>query len=94
MTKKWSSNDTSSRTAAGFFTLAALLGPLDFVDTLLKGVPHLLAQGPLYIITIVLITALSAVASLTKNQTYHKFFAVFFLVYISFFISINLNALT
>jgi hypothetical protein len=76
-----------------FFALAALLGPLDFIDTLLKGVPHLLAQGQLYIITIVLITVLSAVAALTKNQLFHKFFSVFFLVYISFFISINLNAL-
>jgi len=76
-----------------FFTLAALLPPLDFLDTILKGVPHLIAQGPIYLVTIVLITVLSIVALLTKNQTYHKFFAVFFLVYISVFISINLNTL-
>jgi hypothetical protein len=77
-----------------FFTLATLLPPLDFVDTLLKGIPHLIAQGPIYIITIVLITALSIIAALTKNQTYHKFFAIFFMIYISIFISINLNTLT
>jgi hypothetical protein len=76
-----------------FFALATLLPPLDFVDTLLKGMPHMLAQGPIYIFTIVLITALSAVAALTKNQTYNKFFSIFFLVYISVFISINLNTL-
>jgi hypothetical protein len=76
-----------------FFALAALLPPLDFIDTLLKGMPHLIAQGPIYVITIVLITALSIVAVLTKNQTYHRFFAVFFLVYISIFIGVNLNTL-
>jgi hypothetical protein len=76
-----------------FFTLAALLPPLDFLDTILKGIPHLIAQGPIYILTIVLITILSVIALLTKNQTYHKFFAVFFLVYISVFITINLNTL-
>jgi hypothetical protein len=76
-----------------FFALTTVLPPLDFFDTLLKGLPHLLAQGPIYIITIGLMTALSSVAVLTKNQTYHKFFAIFFLVYISVFIGVNLNTL-
>lgn len=76
-----------------FFALASLLPLLDFVDTLLKGVPHLVAQGPIYLVTIGLITALSILATLTKNENYHKFFAAFFLVYISIFISINLNTL-
>jgi hypothetical protein len=76
-----------------FFALAAVLPPLDFFDTLLKGVPHLLAQGPIYLVTIALLTALSIVAALTKNQIYHKFFAIFFLIYISVFIGINLNTL-
>jgi hypothetical protein len=74
-----------------FFALASLLPPLDFFDTLLKGYPHLIAQGPIYIVTIVLITILSIIAAITKNQKYHMFFSVFFLVYISFFISVNLN---
>ena len=77
-----------------FFALAALLPPLDFIDTLLKGVPHLLAQGPFYFVTISLITAMSIVAVKTQNKNYHKFFAIFFLVYISIFISVNLNILT
>jgi hypothetical protein len=76
-----------------FFALAALLPPLDLLDTSLKGIPHLIAQGPIYIVTISLITALSIVGVLTKNERYHKFFAVFFLIYMSIFISINLNIL-
>jgi hypothetical protein len=74
-----------------FFALAAILPPLDFFDTLLKGYAHLAAQGSIYIVTILLITILSIIAAITKNQKYHMFFAVFFLVYISFFISVNLN---
>lgn len=77
----------------GFFAIAALLAPLDFLDTLLKGVPHLMAQGPIYPVTIALITVLSIIAVFTKNQTYHKVYAIFFLVYISVFISVNLNTL-
>jgi hypothetical protein len=77
-----------------FFTLATLLPPLDFLDTLLKGMPPLIAQGPIYVITIVLTAALSIIAALTKNQTYHKFFAIFFMIHISIFISINLKTLT
>jgi hypothetical protein len=76
-----------------FFSLAALLPLIDVVDTLLKGYSHFLAQGPLYIITIILIFSLSLLAALTKNEKYHKSFAVFFLLYILMFISINLNIL-
>jgi hypothetical protein len=77
----------------GFFALAAMLAPLDFLDTYFKGVPHLLAQGPLYFVTIALMTTLSIIAVFTKNQNYHKFYAIFFLVYLSVFITINLNTL-
>jgi hypothetical protein len=76
-----------------FFALATLLPALDFLDTSLKGLPHLTAQGPIYLITIALMTTLSIIAVATKNQKYHKFFAIFFLVYISIFITINLNTL-
>ena len=58
-----------------FFILAALLPPLDFFDTIFKGIPHLLAQGPFYLLTISLLAILSVVAALTKNEGYHKFFA-------------------
>ncbi len=76
-----------------FFALAAVLPPLDFLDTLLKGIPHLMAQGPIYLITIPLITILSIIAAFTPKPIYHKFFALFFLVYILFFITVNLNIL-
>jgi hypothetical protein len=76
-----------------FFALAALLGPLDFVDTWLKGYAHLVAQGPIYIVTIVLTTVLSITAASTDNEKYHKFYAVFFFIYILIFISVNLSLL-
>jgi hypothetical protein len=76
-----------------FFVLGAILPVLDFFDTYLKGYEHLVAQGPLYIVTIVLLTVLSVIAALTKKETYHAFFAVFFLFYIMMFISINLSIL-
>jgi hypothetical protein len=77
-----------------FFVLAAVLPPLDALDTLLKGVAHFTAQGPIYVITLVLIFGLSLVAASTTNERFHKFFAIFFLIYLSVFISINLNVLT
>jgi hypothetical protein len=76
-----------------FFALASLLPALDLLDTALKGFPHLMAQGPIYLVTIALMTVLSLIAVETKNQAYHKFLAVFFLVYISVFITVNLNTL-
>lgn len=76
-----------------FFGLAALIPPLDLVDTSLKGYSHLVAQGPLYLFTIGLMTALSILAASWKNDNYHRLFAVFFLFYIIGFISINLNVL-
>ncbi len=76
-----------------FFTLASLLGPLDFLDTYLKGYSHLVAQGPLYLVTIALTTALSAIAAITDNEKYHRFYAIFFMLYILVFISINLSVL-
>jgi hypothetical protein len=77
-----------------FFALAALLPPLDAVDTLLKGYSHFLAQGPIYVVTIVLLFSLNVIAAVTKNEKYHKFFALFFLVYILFFISVNLSLIS
>jgi hypothetical protein len=76
-----------------FFALGATLPVLDLIDTSLKGYAHLAAQGPLYIVTIVLIFSLSIVAALTRNETYHKAFSIFFLCYLVTFISINLSLL-
>jgi hypothetical protein len=76
-----------------FFSLAALLPVLDAIDTALKGWEHFVAQGPLYVVTIVLIFILCIIGSRTKREIYHAIFAVFFLVYILIFISINLQTL-
>jgi len=77
-----------------FFALAATLAPLDLVDTLLKGVAHFTAQGPFYLVTIALITALTIAGAYTRNEKFHKFFALFFLIYLLVFISVNLRVLT
>ena len=76
-----------------FFLLAALLSPIDLIDTSLKGVSHLLAQGPIYFVTIFLLFTLNLVAASTKRESYHKFFVVFFFIYILLFIGINLRVL-
>ena len=36
----------------GFFFVFGLIAPLDIIDTLLKGWPHFLAQGPMYLVFI------------------------------------------
>ncbi|MFN8379924.1 MAG: hypothetical protein U0452_14770 [Anaerolineae bacterium] len=76
-----------------FFALSALLAPLDAIDTALKGVDHLIAQGIIYPFTIVLITTLMIIGAYTPNRTYHRIFAVFFLGYLLVFIGINLRVL-
>lgn len=76
-----------------FFALASILPILDAIDTLLKGTQHFLDQGLIYPITITLVTTLSITALLTPNQKYHKAFAIFFLLYIITFITINLSTL-
>ncbi len=74
-----------------FFALAALLMPIDAADTLLKGWDHFVAQGPIYVITLVLLFVLCGVGAGTARPRYHAFFALFFLVYLLTFISINLR---
>jgi len=41
-----------------FFALAALLPPIDALDTLLKGAAHFQAQGPIHVVTIALLIVL------------------------------------
>jgi hypothetical protein len=76
-----------------FFALAALLAPIDALDTLLKGWDHFTAQGSLYLLTLSLVLVLSLMAASTRDERYHAFFAVFFLVYLAVFITINLRVL-
>jgi hypothetical protein len=77
-----------------FFLLAALLPPIDAIDTLLKGRAHFEAQGPLYVFTLVAIFGLSLIGAWTKRERYHAAFAVFFLLYMLVFISVNLRLLS
>ena len=77
-----------------FFVLSTLLPVVDMIDTVLKGKEHFLAQGWIYPITIILLFVLMVVASRTDRESYHKFFAVFFLVYILAFITTNLLVLS
>jgi hypothetical protein len=62
-----------------FFVLFALYSPVDFVDTLLKGIPHLVALGPLYFISSILFFAGLVIAAITRNERYHQWYAIFFL---------------
>ena len=72
-----------------FFILFALFTPVDFADSLLKGIPHFLALGPVYFISNTIYFAGLTTAAITRNERYHEFYAVFFLaqtVVMSFFI--------
>jgi hypothetical protein len=77
-----------------FFSMAALLMPLDAADTLLKGYAHFQAQGVIYPVSLSTVFALTVLGAIWKNETYHKCFAIIFLLYVVGFILINLNVLT
>jgi hypothetical protein len=77
----------------GFFALAALLPPVDAIDTFLKGREHFAAQGTIYVVTLALVFGLCVVGSLTKDERFHAVSSVFLLVYLLAFITINLRLL-
>ncbi|HEV2045624.1 MAG TPA: hypothetical protein VGQ95_03395, partial [Chthoniobacterales bacterium] len=63
-----------------FFIILVLYGPVDLVDTLLKGVPHFLELGPPYMISMALFLTGVTIAAITRSERYHQFYAVFFFV--------------
>ena len=63
-----------------FFAIFSMFTLVDIVDTLLKGIPHFLELGPQYVISNSLYFAGLATAAITRNERYHQFFALFFLV--------------
>jgi hypothetical protein len=63
------------------FVLYSLVFPIDLTDTLLKGSHHFLAQGPLYLSTMVMWFILLMVAAFNRRSGYHAFLAVVFLIY-------------
>ena len=62
-----------------FFALFSLFPAIDIIDTLLKGIPHLLQLGWPYFLQTALNCSGLIVAAITRNQRYHQVFAVFFL---------------
>jgi hypothetical protein len=72
------------------FLLYALIFPIDIVDTLLKGMAHFKAQGPLYVATMGLWFVLCLVAAFTKRKMFHASFAVVFLIYNLLFVGTTL----
>jgi hypothetical protein len=63
-----------------FFILFALFVPVDIVDSLLKGVPHFLSLGPIYFLSGVLYFAGLITAAVTRDERYHEFYVIFFLI--------------
>lgn len=63
-----------------FFILFALFPLIDIVDSLLKGIPHFFQLGPPYMVSGVLFFAGMLTAAITRNERYHEFYAIFFLV--------------
>jgi hypothetical protein len=61
-----------------FFILMALFGPVDVVDTLLKGLPHFIEQGPRYFISTAVFFIGLTIAAVTRNERFHQVYAIFF----------------
>lgn len=59
-----------------FFGVGLAAQALDIVDTLLKGVGHFLALGPLYLFGEAMLSILFIVALKTRNERFHAAFAV------------------
>jgi hypothetical protein len=62
-----------------FFIILALYGPVDVLDSLLKGVRHFLDLGPPYMISMTFFLTGVTTAAITRNERYHEFYALFFL---------------
>jgi len=63
-----------------FFAIFSMFTVVDIFDTLLKGIPHFLALGMPYIISNTLYFTGMVTAAITRNERYHEFYALFFLV--------------
>ena len=63
-----------------FFIIFGLYGPVDLLDSLLKGVGHLAELGPFYVGSLIAYVVGMAVAAITRNERFHQFYAIFFLI--------------
>jgi hypothetical protein len=64
-----------------FFLIFGLFTPVDLIDSLLKGIPHLLELGTQYYVSQSLYFVGVVTAAITRNERYHQFYAVFFLAH-------------
>ena len=62
-----------------FFIVLLIYGPVDVVDSLLKGVHHFFELGPAYMISMTLFVAGVTTAAITRNERYRQFYSLFFL---------------
>ena len=62
-----------------FFVIFSLWTPVDVVDSLFKGWTHFLSLGIQYDVSAGLFFAGLVTAAITRNETYHKFYSVWFL---------------
>ena len=62
-----------------FFILFSRFTPVDFANSLLKGIPHFVELGPEYFVSNSLFFAGLVTAAITRNERYHQFYAIFFL---------------
>ena len=63
-----------------FFIILGLYGPVDLVDTLLKGIPHFLELGTAYCVSLILFLAGLTTAAITRNERYHQIYAILFFI--------------
>jgi len=50
-------------------------------DTLLKGTAHFVSLGPKYVASAINLTVLFSVAAITKNERFHGFLAIYFIIH-------------
>jgi hypothetical protein len=62
-----------------FFLIFVLYAPVDVADSLLKGLPHFFALGPVYFVSTSLFLSGLTIAAMTRNERYHQFYCLFFL---------------
>lgn len=68
---------------AWFFGLLIVYFAVDFMDTWLKGIQHVLSLGPEYLINVAAFIVLSAVAIWTRNERFHAAYAIIALLYLA-----------
>lgn len=62
-----------------FFIIFGLYAPVDLCDSLLKGVAHFVGLGPFYFTSITMYIAGMTIGAITRNERYHRVYAVVFL---------------